>query len=210
MCRLRADDRALIENIKLAYGTGPSGARGVTYYRAWQNGQEEPAPFVELCAFGEQDWVQLAGTTVHELGHVLAGFGAGHGKGWKDAAGRCGLRRALAAGQSYSLAAFAPDLRFAICELEKPADGEPNRKAPSLIGLGLKPRPCGAGIGTRGGKSKGPGSGSRLNKVCCETCGYTARVSRKWLEVGAPHCPDHGAMVEPTLDAVAMPAFLKR
>jgi len=50
--------------------------------------------------------------------------------------------------------------------------------------------------GTRGGKSKGPGSGSRLNKVCCETCGYTARVSRKWLDVGAPHCPDHGAMQE--------------
>lgn len=36
---------------------------------------------------------------------------------------------------------------------------------------------------------------TRLGKFSCETCGYIARTTRKWLEsVGAPHCPKHGEM----------------
>jgi hypothetical protein len=32
--------------------------------------------------------------------------------------------------------------------------------------------------------------GTRLNKVTCPLCGYTCRVTQKWLdEVGAPFCP---------------------
>jgi hypothetical protein len=34
----------------------------------------------------------------------------------------------------------------------------------------------------------------RLVKAACEACGYTVRVTAKWLEVGPPHCPTHGAM----------------
>lgn len=34
--------------------------------------------------------------------------------------------------------------------------------------------------------------GTRLNKVACKDCGYTVRVTRKWLEVGAPICPCNG------------------
>ena len=45
-------------------------------------------------------------------------------------------------------------------------------------------------IGVRGGKSRGQGSGSRLKKVACGACGYTARVTTKWLDqAGAPLCP---------------------
>ena len=197
--RLSPADRAVLARIKLVYGAGENGVRGVTYYRKWQNGQTEPAPFVEVGAFAEQDWVQLAGTTLHELAHVLAGWGSGHGSNWKEAADRCGLRRALAGGQSYSLATFDPTLRFAIAALQKPTDGTPN--ASSLAGRGFLPRPCGQGIGTRGGKSRGRGSGSRLNKVTCPACGYLARVTRKWLDKsGPPHCPEHGAMIEATPD----------
>ena len=35
---------------------------------------------------------------------------------------------------------------------------------------------------------------TRLLKCQCDICGYTVRVTRKWLDIGAPHCPDHGAM----------------
>lgn len=35
---------------------------------------------------------------------------------------------------------------------------------------------------------------ARLLKACCAECGYTVRVTAKWLEVGPPHCPVHGAM----------------
>ena len=36
---------------------------------------------------------------------------------------------------------------------------------------------------------------TRLHKAECAECGYTVRVTAKWLEVGPPHCPMHGAMV---------------
>lgn len=37
----------------------------------------------------------------------------------------------------------------------------------------------------------------RLLKACCADgeCGYTVRVTAKWLEIGPPHCPLHGAMI---------------
>jgi hypothetical protein len=43
---------------------------------------------IEIAATAQESWVQLAGTVVHELGHVLAGWNAGHGKDWKAAAQR--------------------------------------------------------------------------------------------------------------------------
>lgn len=42
--------------------------------------------------------------------------------------------------------------------------------------------------------------GTRLIKCECHAhvdegeCGYTVRTTKKWLEVGVPHCPMHGAM----------------
>lgn len=39
--------------------------------------------------------------------------------------------------------------------------------------------------------------GTRLLKASCLCCGYTVRMTAKWLEHGAPHCatPHHGPMV---------------
>jgi hypothetical protein len=197
------ETRKAIESVKLVYGAGSSGLRGITYYNRWKApGAQAPAPFVEVCAFGQENWIQLAGTTIHELAHVTAGHEAGHAKAWKDQCTKLGLRLAKAAGHSYNLASFDPELRQAIAALPRPNDGEPVTAIGSgLIGLGpqglITMKPCGAGIGTRGGKSHGPGSGSRLIRVSCGQCGYVARVARKWLEnPGAPHCPDHGEMVE--------------
>lgn len=38
---------------------------------------------------------------------------------------------------------------------------------------------------------------TRMIKAECPECGYTVRMSQKWIdEVGLPHCPHHGEMVE--------------
>ena len=194
-----AVDQHRLNAAKLVYGAGSHATRGVTYYQAWQNGHDQAGPFIEVCAFGESGTVQLAGTTIHELAHVLAGYEHGHGKGWKAACKLLGLRFCRAAGQSYQWSAFSPDIRDAIAAMAAPDDG---RRSQSLIlrpgGPKVarpKPKPCSMGIDTRGGKSRGVGSGSRLVKVTCETCGYVARVSAKWIaDPGPPHCPDHGEM----------------
>lgn len=55
----------------------------------------------------------------------------------------------------------------------------------------------------RGATDKGPADrakkqATRLLKAECsnETCGYTVRVTGKWVRsLGPPHCPVHGAMV---------------
>ena len=196
--RLNAADCRLIDDAKITYGAGDAGTRGVTYFGTWENGggPDQPHSFVEICAFGESDPVQIAGTTLHELAHVIAGFEAGHGKGWKDTCRKVGLRVAKAAGQSYCMAYFSPDIRFQIAALKSPNDGRPI--VTRLNGFSpTRPRPCGAVIGVRGGKSRGKGSGSRLKKVSCGACGYTVRVTSKWLtQAGPPLCPCNRAPME--------------
>lgn len=176
--RLDDAERAAAMSAKLVYGAGEgTGRRGVTFYGAWQADKDQP--LCEVCAFGEDSPIQIAGTTLHELGHVLAGIGKGHGPEWKAACERLGLQFVRAAGTRYSPACFAPDVRLAIGALPAPTDGKPQSAGTYANGtpLQLKLRPCTAGVGAKGGKSRGVGSGSRLRKFVCD-CGVIARVAR--------------------------------
>ena len=186
--RLNAEDRAAVLDAKLVYGAGSQHTRGVTYFGCWKNGHDHA--FAEICAFGEDSPIQVAGTTLHELGHVLAGIGKGHGKEWLAACRKLGLLYVRAAGTAYSLACFAPDIRLAIAALPQPTDGRPQPFggiAPNGTPLQLKLRPCTAGIGAKGGKSRGAGSGSRLRKFVCG-CGVIARVGRDAFNATCDDC----------------------
>ena len=131
---------------KLVYGAGDGRYRGVCHYSAWANGAG-PVEVVEISAAGEESLVQVAGTTLHELGHVLAGWGAGHGADWKRACDRLGLRRALAAGQCYLLASMAPDIRAEVAQLvEGLVDGHP--AAPKCVTRSPGPVPFAKENGT--------------------------------------------------------------
>ena len=175
---------AKLRAVKMCYGRGAYGLRGLTQYNAWKH--TEHTDLIEICALGEESWVQLAGTTIHELGHAFAGMGSGHSKVWKDACASLGLRCVLAAGTQYRLAMFHPYLRDALAKMNKPADGAPS------LGIDLanmaKVRVCTAGRGTRGGKSQGPGSGSRLRKYVCPECGQILRASTDTLDANCNPC----------------------
>lgn len=162
----RVNDKALRARLlgaKLVYGGGPVGVRGICYHGAWANG--EAHDFLEVSAIGEESFVQVAGTTIHELAHSLAGPGAGHGPTWKAACATLGLRVAQAGGQEYSPEHFDPAVWTTIEALPHPSDGRP--QFGSLGAEPPRPRPCPLGIGTRGGKSRGVGSGSRLRLWVC-------------------------------------------
>lgn len=197
--RLSETEQAKLDAIKLVYGAGQSGLRGVTYFAKWK-GKTELAPFVEVCAFGQESWVQVAGTTIHEIAHVLAGWNAGHGPEWKAMCEHCGLKDAKAAGHSYSVSCFAPDVRSALECLEKPNEGEPVAPLgflapvdPFRIHPGAvwtkPPKPCAAGTGTRGGKSRGKGAGSRYRLWLC-SCAMPVRVrvASDVFEATCAHC----------------------
>lgn len=180
-----------LRRIKLTYGFGAPGLRGVTIYSKWANGHgpDDPDPFVEICAAGEESVVQLAGTTVHELGHVVAGWEAGHGKGWKEACELIGLRRCKAAGTEYRWSMFAPWLREEIAKLGVPTDGAPLNGV-AIMKIGKRKTvvgPCTAGIGTRGGKSRGAGSGSRMRKYVAD-CGQIIRAATNDLDATCNCC----------------------
>ena len=176
-----------LAHTKLLYGVGDGTYRGVTVFNAWHHSTDPTGPdnasntqtdgagradIVEVAATGQESWVQLAGTVIHELGHVLAGHAAGHGTVWKDAAVALGFtKRPAAAGQVYHLSMIQPGVRHAVYELaQRIGDGRPEFRAmlmPSAPTTGLVPRPCSAGVGTRGGVSRGKGSGSRLRLWEC-------------------------------------------
>lgn len=165
---LSDEQRQQLAHTKLLYGAGQSMVRGVCYYDAWENGIGKVA-VIEIGAAAQESWVQLAGTTLHELAHVLAGNSAGHSVAWKDAAKTLGFSiRPEAAGQRYALAIFQPKLREQIAALAATlADGSPAfRGTFSFAGVSVI-RPCSAGIGTRGGTSRGKGSGSRSRLYQC-------------------------------------------
>lgn len=124
--------RARLLAAKLIYGVG-SGYRGVCLFRAWQN--SDAHDLIEIAASGEESLVQLAGTTIHESGHVLAGIGAGHGTTWKAMCRELGLLRAVAAGQRYAVADFDAALWARISALPAPEDGTPAFRAGAHAGL---------------------------------------------------------------------------
>lgn len=183
-----------LAGIKLVYGSGPSGTRGITFFGRWKAGDVE-RPFVEVSAFGQESIVQLTGTTIHELAHVLAGAGAGHGKEWHMACERLGLIGVQAAGTEYTWANFAPWVATYAMAIAPPDDGEPVQSMLKRFTFGgggvpagttFKLTGCKAGIGTRGGKSRGVGSGSRLRLWQC-ACGCKARVASDTFD--ATHDP---------------------
>lgn len=192
---LNPTEQDTLAGIKLVYGSGPSGTRGITFFGRWKAGETE-RPFVEISAFGQSSIVQLTGTTIHELGHVLAGWGAGHGKEWHGACERLGLIGVKAAGTDYTWANFSPWVATYAMAIEPPDDGEPVKAIIGQLPFGLRPggsmaglfklKGCSAGIGTRGGKSRGVGSGSRLRLWQC-SCGCKVRAATDALD--ATHDP---------------------
>ncbi len=176
--RLRPEQAHRLLRAKMVYGKGDGGYRGITYYHAWQNGGTTLEDFIEIAATGEEDAVQLAGTTIHELAHILSR--SGHDKAWKEACKSLGLVSAEATGQNYTPDVFDPDVWKAIAALPDPNDGKP------VFTVG-RVRPCPLGIGTRGGTSRGPGSGSRLRLWLC-ACPVRVRVASDTFEATCNRC----------------------
>jgi hypothetical protein len=109
-------------------------------------------------------------TLAHELVHAQVGCACGHKGPFKKLAKAIGLEGKMTSTNA------GPDLTETIeCIAEK-----------------LGPYPHAVLNPAKSGKKK---QSTRMVKCECEECGFTVRTTRKWLDdVGAPHCPAHGAM----------------
>ena len=179
------------------FGSGPRRRGLPTLHRAWGGGEAvDPLPLVEIAAIGGLSPPETCHVVLHELAHILAP-GMGHGKVWRHAARQVGLVRPRATPDAGELAdwnAISSALRIALQAIPVPTE-----PAPAEYWYDWQRRACGAGYGSRGGSSRGEGSGSRYLKATCQHpgCGYQVRVTRKWLALGAPWCPvaGHGQLV---------------
>ena len=185
-----------LSEVRLVFGSGPRRRALDPLHRVWNGGEAvEPLPLVEIAAIGGLAPAETCHVVLHELAHVLAP-GCGHGKEWRYAARQVGLLRPRARpdiGELADWSAISAAIRPALQALP-----EPTERAPAEYFSDWHRRGCSAGYGTRGGRSRGEGAGSRYLKVMCghPGCGYQVRVTRKWLEMGAPRCPvaGHGSM----------------
>ena len=188
---------AALSEVRLVFGSGVR-RRGLDpLHRVWGGGEaEEPRALVEIATIGGLSRAETCHVVLHELAHVLAP-GVGHGKEWRHAARQVGLMNPRAAPDPYELrdwGALSPGVRRALQAIPEPVE-----RSPVDYYYDWQRQPCSAGYGTRGGTSRGEGAGSRYLKVVCRYpgCGYQVRVTRKWLELGAPRCPvaRHGSMM---------------
>ena len=126
----------------------------------------------------ENDTNDIAAILAHEMIHAALPE-AGHKRPFQIAAGKIGHVK------PFTSSSPTPEfLAWAVPMIMK-AGAYPHAKLNAIHSVGAKKK-----------------QGTRLLKAECledfdggEKCGYTVRVTNKWLEgVGAPHCPLHGAM----------------
>lgn len=143
------------------------------------------------------DSMLVAGHLAHELIHTAVGFDQGHSGNFAKVALSIGLKRPMTA------TVPGPTFEYWVTPFIEQLGPIPHaqltwRTAGVVVGgvrvRALRKAADGAddepGIYT----SAPPKQTTRLIKAACSECGYTVRLTQKWLEVGPPHCPEHGAM----------------
>ena len=115
---------------------------------------------------------RLLDILLHELVHAagfLAGF-EGHGKEFGA------LARALGLTGKMTATVASDELKERLVPIAEVLGPFPH----------VKLDPFGSGLGPSGKKKQT----TRMVKACCESCNYTVRLSRKWIEVAIPVCPN--------------------
>lgn len=117
--------------------------------------------------------VKVAGILAHELVHAAVGVKEGHKGRFRTVCKALGFTK--------KMREALPDKemqRVVMDPIIKKAGPLPHKK-----------------MSFTSGKKK---QGTRLLKAECATCGYTVRITAKWLELGAPYCghiKGHGRLV---------------
>jgi hypothetical protein len=126
-----------------------------------------------LVRIDQADGVHVAAILAHELLHAVLGLDEGHGRRFRAAAEALGLRG--------KMRATVPGERFYALA------------GPIVERLGPFPH---APLEARAQSSAPKTQSTRALKQSCSACGYTVRVTARWLRVGSPICPlpGHGPM----------------
>jgi hypothetical protein len=155
--------RAPKYRVSVGFPKNRRGGKGHSIGQCWST-EVSADQTCEIFISPELDAVQAVGVLCHEGCHAAVGVRHGH---------RAPFRKlALAIGLSGPMRATLPTP-----ELEAMIQGwiavEPAYPHAPLIAATSPTKP-----------------GSRLLKTRCDACGYTVRVTRQWLDIASPVCPD--------------------
>lgn len=144
------------------------------------------------------DSLAVASTMAHELVHAAVGISQGHKGEFARVALALGLPRPLthAVAPTEQITAWIQPLIDTLGPLPHAAlDCIRDAARPISRGKGGVSRGDG-GDGDTPQSTRPKTQTTRMRKCECLECGYVVRITAKWLAVGLPHCPEHGAMAE--------------
>lgn len=159
--------------VRFALGFTSAGYKSKAIGECWATSASADRT-VEIFVKPDQDnVVTVAGILAHELVHAAVGVKEGHKGRFRTVCKALGFTK--------KMREALPDTemqRTVMDPIIKLAGPLPHKK-----------------MSFKSGKKK---QGTRLLKAECETCGYTVRITAKWLQLGAPYCGhirDHGRLV---------------
>ncbi len=182
-----------LPKFRVAVGWTSAGKTSKVGGECWHSSNSADGVFEILVAPIIDENMHVAAILAHELNHSAVGFKHGHKGEFAVMMGKLGMKR------PYTSSIPGPDFEAWV----KPFLDELGKIPHARIMLKGAPRPAndngedGEGID---GDDEGGSSNqkkkqtTRLKKCECSQCGYTVRVTQKWLDEGPPHCPHHGAM----------------
>jgi hypothetical protein len=180
-----------IPPFRVAVGFTSAGKTKKIGGECWHSNNSADKRFEILISPVQDDSNTIAGVLAHELIHAAVGFKCGHRGNFE--------KMALALGLNRPMTATTPGPAFIewVAPFVAKLGQLPHAKLSWRDDHGAAQAEDGEGSGLDDEK---PSSNAkkkqktRLIKACCAECGYTVRVTSRWLEIGPPHCPVHGAM----------------
>lgn len=170
----KAAGHAIPVKVRFAVGFCSTGERGKRIGECWYpdaSGDKSVEIFIKP---DQEHPVTVAGILAHELVHAAVGTGHGHKGPFRTLCNALGFE-----GKMTQALPGAQMQREVMDPILKRAGKLPHKKL-------------------QGKHTDRKKQGVRLLKAECATCGYTVRVTKKWLELGAPFCGHikaHGRLV---------------
>ncbi|MCP4608959.1 MAG: SprT family zinc-dependent metalloprotease [Planctomycetes bacterium] len=157
------------DNIRFSCGW-PKGSRGgnKTIGQCWSSICSKDGHFEIFISPELDDPCRVADVLLHELCHAVVGVDQGHNQTFKNCATSLGLTGKMTATTA----------------------SEELQNQLSCLCLSIGPYPH-AQLTPKQKKQ-----GTRMCKIICQNCGYLARTSQKWIELGLPTCYCGELMVE--------------
>lgn len=179
-----------LPKIRISTGFTSSGRKGRSVAECWTD-RADPDGFHQIFIDPRDDeQISVVNSVAHELIHAAVGLEHRHRGPFAKVATALGMQAPMTATPSGPefvalaeriIAKVGPyphgRLKIGYEPAVPPAGGKPNggsRPVSTIVTSGPKPQRA------------------RLVKAACGGCGYTVRVTRKWLDVAKPICPNKG------------------